>query len=250
MRLFRRAPQTEVSLTWLKVGGWLGAHLPGSVPHAPRKRHIEAVALATDRLGPQRLADAYGEPGGERTPAMVRSSPRAGDLYAWLAERRRPATIIEFGAAFGVSGMYFAAGLEAAGSGHLYSFEINHEWADIAERNIRSVSTRVTLTRGAFEECVADVLTAPIEIALIDAIHEYGFVMRQFAILEPRMSPGGIVLLDDIDFRKPGARMDEAWRDLAARPNVVAAVEVNRRLGIMEIGSPQRDQKIIQDVND
>ena len=73
MRLFRRVPQTQVSLAWLKVAGWLGAHLTGSVPQAPRKRHIEAVAVATDQLGPQPLADEYGEPGGERTPAVVRS---------------------------------------------------------------------------------------------------------------------------------------------------------------------------------
>ena len=238
MRFFRRAPQMQVSLAWLKVGGWLGAHLTGSVPQAPRKRHIEAVAVATDQLGPQRLADEYGEPGGERTPAVVRSSSAAGDVYAWLAQQRRPATIVEFGAAFGVSGMYFAAGLEAAGSGHLYSFEINREWADIAERNIRSVSNRFTLTRGSFEERVTDVLTVPIDIAFVDAIHQYDFVMRQFEILEPRMSPGGVILFDDIDFRKPGARMGEAWRELAGRPDVVAAVEVNGRLGIIELMFP------------
>jgi predicted O-methyltransferase YrrM len=238
MRFMRGAPQTQLSLAWLKAGGWLSDHLTGSVPQAPRKRHIEAVADATERLGPQKLADEYGEPGGQRTPAVVRSSSRSGDLYAWLARARRPATTVEFGAAFGVSGMYFTAGLEAAGAGHLYSFEINREWADIAERNIRSVSNRVTLTRGAFEDCVTDVLTAPIDIAFVDAIHQYDFVMRQFDILEPRMAPGGIILFDDIDFQKPGARMGEAWRELAGRPDVVAAVEVNGRLGIIELTSP------------
>jgi predicted O-methyltransferase YrrM len=237
MRFMRRAPQAQLSLAWLKAGGWLSAHLTGSVPPAPGKRRIEAAAEATERLGPQRLADEYGEPGGERTPAVVRSSSRAGDLYAWLAHERRPRTIVEFGAAFGVSGMYFTAGLEAAGSGHLYSFEINREWADIAERNISSVSNRFTLTRGAFEDCVTDVLPAPIDIAFVDAIHQYDFVMRQFEILEPRMSSGGIILFDDIDFRKPGARMGEAWRDLASRPDVAAAVEVNGRLGIIELTS-------------
>jgi predicted O-methyltransferase YrrM len=236
-RFMRRAPHTPLSLEWLNAGGWLGTHLTGSVPEAPRKRHVEAVAKATERLGPQRLADEYGEPGGERTPAVVRSSSRAGDVYAWLARERRPATIVEFGAAFGVSGMYFTAGLEAAGTGHLYSFEINRAWADIAERNIRSVSNRFTLTRGAFEDCVTDVLAAPIDIAFVDAIHQYDFVMRQVEILEPRMSPGGVILFDDIDFAKPGARMGEAWRDLAGRPDVVAAVEVNGRLGIIELAA-------------
>ena len=63
--------------------------------------------------------------------------------------------------------MYFTAGLEEAGSGHLYSFEINRAWADIAERNIRSVSNRFTLTHGAFEDYVTEVLTAPIDMVRI-----------------------------------------------------------------------------------
>jgi predicted O-methyltransferase YrrM len=234
-RIVRGTPQAPLPLEWLKAGGWLGTHLTGSVPEAPRKAHIEARAAATNRMGPQRLADEYGEPGGERSPGAVRSSSRCGDLYAWLVERRRPGTVVEFGAAFGVSGMYFAAGLEATGAGHLYSFEINNDWADIAERNIRSVSNRFTLTRAAFEERVADVIAAPVDIAFVDAIHQYDFVMRQFDILEPRMSPGGIVLFDDIDFSKPGARMAEAWRHLAERPDVLAAVEVEGHLGVIEL---------------
>jgi predicted O-methyltransferase YrrM len=235
VRAFGAPPQTRLSLTWVKTGGWLGTHLGDSVPHAPRKQQIETAADATNRLGPQRLADEYGESGGERTPAVVRSSSRSGDLYAWLVQQRRPTTIVEFGSAFGVSGMYFSAGLEAAEGGHLYSFEINGEWADVAERNIRSVSNRFTLTRGAFEDRVDDVLTAPIDLAFVDGIHQYDFVMRQFEILEPRLSPGALVLLDDIDFKKPGARMGEAWRALAARSNVAAAVEVDGRLGILEL---------------
>jgi predicted O-methyltransferase YrrM len=238
--LIGRTPQTQLSLSWLKAGGWLGTHLKDSVPEAPCKGQIEALAEATDRLGPQKLAEEYCEPGGERTPSVVRSSSRCGDVYAWLARQRQPATIVEFGAAFGVSGMYFSAGLEAAGSGHLYSFEINREWADIAERNIRSVSNRFTLTRGSFEERVADVLTAAIDIAFVDAIHQYDFVMRQFEILECRMSPGGIVLFDDINFNTPGARMGEAWRQLAEGHNVVAAVEIYERLGIIELASSLR----------
>jgi predicted O-methyltransferase YrrM len=237
MRRHVKTPDTKLSLVWLKTGGWLGAHLRDTVPQAPKKEQIEVAAEATNRLGPQRLADEYGESGGERTPAVVRSSSRSGDLYAWLVEQRRPSTIVEFGAAFGVSGMYFAAGLEAIGSGHLYSFEINREWADIAERNIGSISPRFTLTRGAFEERVSDVIAAPIDIAFVDGIHQYDFVMRQFAVLEPRMSPGALLLFDDIDFKKPGSRMGEAWRELAGRSSVIAALEVDGRLGIIELAA-------------
>ena len=51
IRLMRWGRKTQLSLAWLKTGGWLGAHLTGSVPQALRKRHIEAMAEATERLG-------------------------------------------------------------------------------------------------------------------------------------------------------------------------------------------------------
>ena len=89
MRLMRWARKTQLSLAWLKTGGWLGAHLTGSVPQALRKRHIEAMAEATERLGPQRLADESGEPGGKRTPAVVRI----------LVPRRRPVRLARLRAA-------------------------------------------------------------------------------------------------------------------------------------------------------
>jgi predicted O-methyltransferase YrrM len=209
--------------------------LTGIVPHAPHKQRIESAARATNALGAQKLADEYGESGGARTPNAVRSAPSCGDLYAWLVQQRRPATVVEFGSAFGVSGMYFCAGLEAAHTGHLYTFEINREWADIAERNIRSVSGRFTLTRGAFEDHVDAVVPGPIDLAFVDGIHTYEFVMRQFSTLNPRMSGGGLIAFDDIDFNKPGARMREAWTDIVATGRVVAAVEVQGRVGLVEL---------------
>lgn len=234
-RLLGRSPVTTLKLRWRKRDGWLATHLTERIPHAPRKAEIEAAAEATNSLGPQPLADEYGEAGGSRTPAVVRSSSYAGDLYAWLVQQRRPRTVVEFGSAFGVSGMYFAAGLQAAQAGHLYSFEINHEWAEIAARNIGSVCDRFTLTRGAFEDHVAKVVPTPIDLALVDGIHTYEFVMRQYEVLRPRMSGGGLIAFDDIDFAKPGARMGEAWDDIADSQEVVAAVEVQGRIGLAEM---------------
>jgi predicted O-methyltransferase YrrM len=218
----------------LKRGGWLGRALPNHVPAAPRKSQIEAIAEATNRLGEQPLAAEYGEPVGVRTPDVVRASSMAGDLYAWLVQQRRPRVVVEFGSAFGVSGMYFVAGLTAAGSGTLYTFELNRAWADIAERNIGGIGDRFVLTRGAFEDHLA-VLPAPIDVALVDGIHTYEFVMRQYALLRLRTARGALIAFDDIDFAKPGARMDDAWREIAMRPEVVAAVSVRGRVGLVEL---------------
>jgi predicted O-methyltransferase YrrM len=229
----------RLQLRWRKRAGWLGANLRERVPQAPRKRHIEAVARSTNGLGTQRLDEAYGETGGMRLPDEVRSSADLGDLYAWLVRTRRPATVVEFGSAFGVSGMYFASGLVAANHGHLYSFEMNREWADIAERNIRSIGDCVTLTRGTFEDHVDTVVKAPIDLALVDGIHTYDFVTAQYRALGSRMPAGGVIAFDDIDFkRRADARMREAWDEIATDRHVAAAVEVNGRVGIVELASP------------
>jgi predicted O-methyltransferase YrrM len=218
-------------LKWVARGGSI-ADIPRRFPPAPHKERIEALAAANnERLGPQRLATEYELPDVKYTVRDVSSPPMQGDLYAWLVAHRRPETVIEFGSGFGVSGMYFAAALEENEFGHLYSFEINDEWADVAERAIAAFSSRFTLTRGAFEDHV-DAVGGRIDLALVDGIHTYDFVMKQWQILQPRMSPGGLVLFDDISY---GQGMREAWLEIARSAHIVAgAVEFQNRLGLIE----------------
>jgi predicted O-methyltransferase YrrM len=226
--------RTHVDLQWLKRGGWIGTHATDSLPKASKSHEIEAVAAETNALGEQPLASEYGETEGKRSPDAVRCSAACGDFYAWLVHERKPSTVIEFGSAFGVSGMYFGAGMEASGHGHLYSFEINPAWAEIARKNISSVTSRFTLTLGAFEDHVATI-PGKIDLALVDGIHTYDFVLRQFNLLSPRMSPGGIIAFDDIDFPKPGNRMADAWREIYMSPNIAGAMTVDGHVGIVEL---------------
>jgi predicted O-methyltransferase YrrM len=203
------------------------ARLPRKLPAAPRKAEIEAIAETTNRIGPQPLAPEYDLPD-TYSPEQVRSPSSQGDLYSYLVAERDPQVVVEFGSAFGVSGMYFATALRR---GRLYSFEINPDWADIAERNISTITDRFSLIRGAFEDRVDDI-PAPIDIALVDGIHDYDFVMKQWEILKTRMSPGGLVLFDDITY---GPGMREAWREIRADPIVVDSVARWHRLGITEL---------------
>ena len=214
--------------------GWLPAALAVPVPKAPRKLAIEDLAWRTNQKGAQRLDRAYGQNDAARFPDEVRSASYAGDVYAWLAINRLPAVVVEFGSAFGVSGMYWLAGLEAIAAGHLYSFEINPQWAAIAQRNMASIGSRFTLTVGSFEDQVDHVLPGKlIDLAFVDGIHTREFIMRQFDVLRARASKGALVLFDDIDF--PTGRMREGWDSIWQHPAVVAACEVNGHLGIVEL---------------
>lgn len=227
--------------------GWLRENLSGpafSLPEPVDGKHkqIEDRAAATEALGPQPLWDGYanvaGYPGAAqnstRTSGQVRSSAATGRLFTWLARQRAATIIVEFGTAFGVSGMYWLAGLGDSPGVRLLTFEPNAIWADIARRNLASVSDRFELTVGTFEECIDSVLAMNqrIDIAFVDAIHTSPFVSRQFDILLPKMAANALVLFDDIDF---SADMAACWDSIARHPRVLAAATFGRRLGIVEL---------------
>ena len=233
---FAVSGSSPLTVVWKRKGpGWLINNLNRtSVPKAKRKIFIEDLAWQTDQQGEKPLAKEYSQPGATRRPNQVRSSPIMGDVFAWLAEIRRPRAIVEFGAAFGFSGMYWLSGLEAAGSGHLYSFEINPIWAELAKANLSAVGSRFTLTLGSFEDHVTKVVPQPIDIAFVDGIHTYEWVMEQYSILKRKVAPGALLLFDDIDFAT--GRMRECWDEIAASKEVAAACELNDHVGVVELG--------------
>lgn len=223
-------------LTWVRRAGWLAAALPAEVLRPPRPAGglgIERRARAADGLGAQPLWEGYDLPGERRRPHGVRTSPSLGAFFQFLVRRRRPDVVVEFGTAFGVSGMYWLAALEREGHGQLLTFEPNEAWAAIARANLEATGSRFTAVVGTFEDHVdASLRGRPIDVAFIDAIHTRAWVSPQFALVQERLSPGGLVLLDDIDF---SAEMRACWRTLAGGPRVEGAVEVGGRVGVLAL---------------
>jgi predicted O-methyltransferase YrrM len=237
IRLQRSARSVaSLELTWRLRGGWLGAHLPEArlqLPPFAGLTGIERRAARTSRLGVFALHQSYREEGAIRRPGDVRSSPEIGRLYQWLVVRRRPDVIVEFGTAFGVSGMYLLSGLETNGRGELLTFEINEAWREVAVRNLAETGTRYRSIAGSFEANVDAALESrQIDLAFIDAIHTSAWVLPQFELVVDRMANGGLVMLDDIDF---SGDMQAAWNAVARHPRVLAAVSVSDHLGMVEI---------------
>jgi hypothetical protein len=46
---------------------------------------------------------------------------------------------------------------------------------------------------------------------------------------------GGLIVFDDINFKKPSARMAEAWHEIVRTADVVGAVELGGRVGVVEL---------------
>ena len=155
-----------------------------------------------------------------------------GRFYSWLVKQRQSEAVVEFGTAFGVSGMYWLAGMEG---GHLYTFEPNRDWATLAEKNLAAISPNFTLTMDAFEEAgPKTVKPSSVDIAFIDAIHTSEFVDRQYAVLKPLMKPGGLILFDDVNFSDD---MAACWKKISEEPYLVASAKVGVRVGIIELPS-------------
>lgn len=167
----------------------------------------------------------------------MRTSYEVGNLYAHLVRSLKPTVLVEFGAAFGVSGMYFLSGIAEAGCGFLYSFEPNSEWANIAKKNMARISHLFQVTYGTFEDSVESVIEQDerIDLAFIDAIHERDFVMTQLEIVLARSSGQCVVMIDDIDFSDG---MRSAWKDIAADARFANAVQIGNRVGVVELGRP------------
>lgn len=201
----------------------------------PEDAIVEHRAALTNSLGGQPLWAGYGEGAtAVRTPEVVRTDAPMGRVYRALVEWRTPTTVVEIGTAFGVSGMYWLAGLERAGSGRLVTFDPNPTWAEIARDNLAAVGGRFTSVVGTFEAEAGRELGAgrSIDLAFIDAIHTSDVVQRQFEDVARRAKPGAVIVFDDINF---SADMRFAWTRLAEDPRVAAAVTFGTRVGMLEL---------------
>lgn len=241
----------RVKLAMTQPKSWLTESFQDTVFHPPHSTYsieIEKLANETDKIGAQPLWEGYStvrnypwpvETGATRIPDNVRISGLFGDFFTWLVVQLNPNVVVEFGTAFGVSGMYWLAGLETNGSGNLLTFEPNEVWANIAMKNLAAVSNRFELIIGTFEENIDNSLpiSERIKLAFIDAIHTSEFVIPQFELVAERLTPNAIVVLDDIDFSQD---MRSCWENICRDNRIAASAELEAEghiVGIVEFRS-------------
>ena len=232
----------DLDVGWIRKGdsGSLVKILGENSVNYPKNRlqtEILERISKTNALGSQPLWDGYGDHnrrGPTRRPRQVQTHATHGNFFAHLVGQLSPDNIVEFGTAFGVSGMYFLSGIESAGTGRLLTFEPNEVWAEIADANLSSISSKYSLTNGTFEENIGDKLDdgAFIDLAFIDAIHVKEFVDSQLEIVLNRSRPGTVVLIDDINFSKS---MQVCWQEISNQERFLSSASLGTRVGIVEL---------------
>ena len=232
-----------LNIQWVRQdqNSWLARNLGAQgveIVHEPLDWLIEYIAQTTNDEGALALWNGYGETCRDTEPASrmpndVRIGGFIGSFFTWLTRQRGPNLIVEIGTAFGVSGMYWTAGLEMSGKGCLVTFEPNTAWQSIAARNISIISSKFRSICGTVEECAATSFEGgeTIDILFIDAIHTDAVVHSQLELLKPHLSQGALVLIDDINFSDD---MKRCWQRLSVADDVLASVEIKGRIGILE----------------
>lgn len=239
------AEDRAIPVRWIRrnENSWLTRNFPEEMVKPSRhglSRTIEKIAAETNQLGPQPLWDGYftkdpeNKRGSTRMADEVRTKASMGDLYTDLVVRRRPEVIVEFGTAFGVSGMYFLAGVEMNKKGRLLTFDPNKTWAEIANANLARISDRFALTVGTFEDNIDEELAEneKIDLAFVDAIHTSEFVLPQLEIVMKRVSPKALIILDDINFSED---MKNCWEQVSKDERFSASASFGNRVGILEL---------------
>jgi predicted O-methyltransferase YrrM len=238
-RLFRTADKIPIRWTRRNEDSWIAKQFTETFVKLNVdgfSRQIERIASRTNKLGPQPLWEGYlpQSLGSTRLPKRISTTKTMGNFFAGLVKQRRPQIIVEFGTAFGVSGMYWLAGLEANQKGELLTFEPNEAWASIAKQNLSEISNRFTLVVGTFENNIDKHLIGgkTIDITFIDAIHKREFVVPQLELVVARSSSRGLIILDDINFSDD---MQGCWEEIATDRRFAASAALGRRVGILEL---------------
>jgi hypothetical protein len=154
----------------------------------------------------------------ERTRSLLRSiwatdafSQRwaADSLFArlcYLACRlATPETVVETGVAYGVSSAFTLKALEQNGGGTLHSVDLpplrreyGRFWGIAVPEGLRQ---RWRLHRGASRRVLPGLLreVGPVGLFVHDSLHTRRNMRREFDAAWPNLSPGGLLLADDVE---------------------------------------------------
>lgn len=126
-------------------------------------------------------------------------SRSAGRLLYALVRAARPALIVEFGTSFGISTLHLAAAVADNGTGRIVSTELSGDKVTAARSNLEQAGLAGTtvVEHGDALEILAD-LHEPVDLLLIDGWKELSVPVLE--LLEPRLTPGALVVADDTTF--------------------------------------------------
>lgn len=177
---------------------------------------------------PARAARADEPPPSRRSmaeTARVTSVPAVWGMFLHLcAESRGARTILELGSGAGISGCYLGT---ASSCCRFITVEGSVERARLAETHLRQLVGHAELIVNSFQSALDALLPTlgdGLDLVFIDGNKIRGGYVDLINRLAPRLNPGAVVILDDIQWTD--LRAD--WRALCARRGFAFAINTGR----------------------
>lgn len=174
--------------------------------------------------------------------AGVSSANAGGRLLHALVCMCNPQLAVELGSAFGMSSMYVVDAIREVGYGEFVGIELEAWRAEIAQRNIESVTPECgKVVAGPIERVLPEAVPEnggeKIDFAFVDAVHKYENTMEYHQLLKKRIGEGAIVVYDDINWSE---EMRRFWGDLMMDSSVTDALLVDQRYGCVRYHAAAR----------
>lgn len=204
--------------------------------YGPGAGELKAVhALRRRYFGDERMIDGLIDPAAEPSDAATLSAAAAdsapvdqGRLLYHLMRAFRPGRVLELGTYIGISAAYLAVGLTHGGGGTLTTIEASPIRVDIARRHFEELSLgSIETVTGHFDEVLPAVVDrlGVIDAAFVDGNHQRDATLAYFDRISAHLSPGGLVILDDIRWSEG---MTQAWETISHSPTVAHDVDLGR----------------------
>lgn len=146
-----------------------------------------------------------------------------------LSRQLKPLNILELGTSLGLSGFCLSAGSPSA---RIISIEGCSETASIAAENLlKSGMRNIKLLNGSFADKLPEALKEmpSVDLVFMDGDHRKQPTLDYFETIYPHLHSRSVVVIDDIHWSRG---MEEAWRDLLARPGLKVSIDLYQ-LGLM-----------------
>jgi predicted O-methyltransferase YrrM len=142
----------------------------------------------------------------------------------------RPKVVLETGVAHGVTSAFILQALAANNNGELWSIDLP-PLGDAAQTNAGSLipaglRSRWHLLRGVSRRALPPLVSVlpAIDLFLHDSLHTYRNMMSEFQTVWPKLSPGGLLLSDDVEMN----RAFEHFANFSRSNFVLAASETDK----------------------
>jgi len=136
---------------------------------------------------------------GDARSMYLAVSRETGRLLYMLARSTKARSIVEFGTSFGVSTIFLAAALKDNGGGRLIGTELEPSKAARARENLTAagLAELAEIREGDALESLGRDLPESIDLVLLDGAKV--LYPKIFALLEPHLAPGAIIVADNAD---------------------------------------------------